>query len=308
MRDDDVVVSDLAGDGLARMGTSNLAGLAEFEGIVMGLSRGDDEAVCTLLLLDILLAAATAAVRAGFVLKSCRKIQFNMIFVLAKLDHTSKPIVRTYPVNNGADPAATGKTPVVPDADAPAAAPVCSSGKGSDAIGDGFMFKPDGKLSCSCKLRTSSLSSLLCCSLLLLPLPPPPPLPQDAGGVWAVSSVRSKCGIIVVVPFNSVVASPATMPPMPMPPLPPMLLIDAFVGVVALLDVVVVVVDVDPVDASSLSTTIADDDAETSCCCCCCCNVGVAGGCGVVRTAGHLGGVNSVSALKPNRIRSQFQN
>lgn len=305
MRDDDVVVSDLAGDGLARMGTSNLAGLAEFEGIVMGLSRGDDEAVCTLLLLDILLAAATAAVRAGFVLKTLKKNQFNIVFV--KFEHTSKPIVRTYPVNNGADPAATGKTPVVPDADAPAAAPVCSSGNGSDAIGDGFMFKPDGKLSCSCKLRTSSLSSLLCCSLL--PLPPPPALPQDAGGVWAVSSVRSKCGIIVVVPFNSVVASPATMPPMPMPPPLPMLLIDAFVGAVALLDVVVVVVDVDPVDASSISTTIADDDdAETSCCCCCCCNVGVAGGCGVVRTAGHLGGVNSVSALKPKRIRSQFQN
>lgn len=38
-------VSDLAGDGLARIGTSNLAGLAEFDGIVMGLSRGDDDDV-----------------------------------------------------------------------------------------------------------------------------------------------------------------------------------------------------------------------------------------------------------------------
>lgn len=35
-------VSDLAGDGLARTGISNLAGLAEFDGIVIGLSRGDD--------------------------------------------------------------------------------------------------------------------------------------------------------------------------------------------------------------------------------------------------------------------------
>lgn len=34
-------VSDFAGDGDARTGTSNLAGLAELEGIVMGLSRGD---------------------------------------------------------------------------------------------------------------------------------------------------------------------------------------------------------------------------------------------------------------------------
>lgn len=42
-------VSDLAGDGLARMGISNLsnlAGLAEFDGIVMGLSsRGELELV-----------------------------------------------------------------------------------------------------------------------------------------------------------------------------------------------------------------------------------------------------------------------
>ena len=45
-------VSDLAGDGLARIGTSNLAGLAELDGIVIGLpsSLGDDER--TLALLD----------------------------------------------------------------------------------------------------------------------------------------------------------------------------------------------------------------------------------------------------------------
>lgn len=36
-------VSDLAGDGLARTGTSNLAGLVAVEGIVPGLSRGDDD-------------------------------------------------------------------------------------------------------------------------------------------------------------------------------------------------------------------------------------------------------------------------
>lgn len=35
-------VSDLAGDGLARTGISNFAGLAEFDGMVMGLSLGDD--------------------------------------------------------------------------------------------------------------------------------------------------------------------------------------------------------------------------------------------------------------------------
>lgn len=38
-------VSDLTGDGLARTGISNLAGLAEFDGIVIGLSRGEDDDV-----------------------------------------------------------------------------------------------------------------------------------------------------------------------------------------------------------------------------------------------------------------------
>lgn len=36
-------VSDFAGDGLARIGTSNFAGLVAVDGIVAGLSRGDDE-------------------------------------------------------------------------------------------------------------------------------------------------------------------------------------------------------------------------------------------------------------------------
>lgn len=36
-------VSDLAGDGLARTGTSNLAGLVAVDGIVAGLSRGEDD-------------------------------------------------------------------------------------------------------------------------------------------------------------------------------------------------------------------------------------------------------------------------
>ena len=40
LRTDDV--SDLAGEGLALMGISNLAGLAEFDGIVIGLSLGED--------------------------------------------------------------------------------------------------------------------------------------------------------------------------------------------------------------------------------------------------------------------------
>jgi hypothetical protein len=40
LRTDDV--SDLAGDGLARTGISNLAGLAELEGIVIGLSLGEE--------------------------------------------------------------------------------------------------------------------------------------------------------------------------------------------------------------------------------------------------------------------------
>lgn len=35
-------VSDLAGEGLARTGISNLAGLAELEGMVIGLSLGDE--------------------------------------------------------------------------------------------------------------------------------------------------------------------------------------------------------------------------------------------------------------------------
>lgn len=35
-------VSDLAGEGLALTGISNLAGLAEFDGMVIGLSRGDE--------------------------------------------------------------------------------------------------------------------------------------------------------------------------------------------------------------------------------------------------------------------------
>ena len=41
-RTDDV--SDLAGDGLARTGISNLAGLVAVDGIVAGLSRGEDDA------------------------------------------------------------------------------------------------------------------------------------------------------------------------------------------------------------------------------------------------------------------------
>lgn len=49
-------VSDFAGDGLARIGTSNLAGLAELDGIVMGLSLGEDDDVWTLVLLDMLVA------------------------------------------------------------------------------------------------------------------------------------------------------------------------------------------------------------------------------------------------------------
>ena len=36
-------VSDFAGDGLARTGTSNFAGLVVVDGIVAGLSRGDEE-------------------------------------------------------------------------------------------------------------------------------------------------------------------------------------------------------------------------------------------------------------------------
>ena len=43
VRDDEV--SDLAGEGDALTGSSNLAGLAEFEGIVIGLSRGESLAV-----------------------------------------------------------------------------------------------------------------------------------------------------------------------------------------------------------------------------------------------------------------------
>lgn len=35
-------VSDLAGEGLALTGISNFAGLAEFDGMVMGLSLGDE--------------------------------------------------------------------------------------------------------------------------------------------------------------------------------------------------------------------------------------------------------------------------
>lgn len=88
-------VSDLAGDGLARIGTSNLAGLAELDGIVMGLSLGEEDDVWTLVLLDMLVAGPV-----GWRI--------------------------------------------------------------ADEIGDGFMLRPDGRLSCSCKLRISNLSSLLC--------------------------------------------------------------------------------------------------------------------------------------------------
>lgn len=53
-------VSDLAGEGLARTGTSNLAGLAEFDGIVIGLSRGEEVAVATLFIAEALVALPAA--------------------------------------------------------------------------------------------------------------------------------------------------------------------------------------------------------------------------------------------------------
>lgn len=64
--------SDLAGEGLARTGISNLAGLGAFEGIVAGLSRGEDDAfvedeLCCLVL--ILLDVNRVAIGEGFMFR-----------------------------------------------------------------------------------------------------------------------------------------------------------------------------------------------------------------------------------------------
>lgn len=101
--------SDLAGDGLAGNGTSNFAGLAEFDGIVIGLSRGeiDDAVLLEMVVLDVEFFSCGCGCCCCCCCCGCKV--------------------------NGSD---------------------CD-------IGDGVIFKPGGKLNCSCNERISNLSSLL---------------------------------------------------------------------------------------------------------------------------------------------------
>jgi hypothetical protein len=62
-------VSDFAGDGLARTGISNLAGLGAFDGIVAGLSRGDDEEFADEELCCLVVVKFTDAIGDGFMLR-----------------------------------------------------------------------------------------------------------------------------------------------------------------------------------------------------------------------------------------------